>query len=264
MNNTRNSEDNFALITGASGGIGLELVNIMASKGHNLVLVARSGKKLAAISEELTKKLPIKIKVFSADLTDEAERLKLISFIKEENLKINILVNNAGFGDSGCFAQADWEKNSRMIKLNILALTHLTREFIPHMIDEGYGRVLNVASIAGFLPGPLMSVYYASKSYVVSFSNAINSELKGTGVTVTTLSPGPVDTNFFNEAGASEAKINKIMKGASAHSVARFAYKRMMHGKRKAVQGIGNKLMLFGLRFIPSSLTNTLVKRLHT
>jgi uncharacterized protein len=257
------NDPDYALITGASGGIGYELVTLMASKGHNMILVARSEQRLKEIATDLIKKYNIKIIPLTSDLAKEGERMKLVNYIRENNLKINILVNNAGFGDAGYFADADWEKNEKMIQLNITALTHLTRAFLPEMINRKEGRILNVASLAGYLPGPLMSVYYATKSFVVSFSNALHSELRGTGVTVTTLSPGPVETNFFTEAGAADAKVNKLMKPATAQSVARFGYNRMMKGKRKAVQGLSAKFMLLGLRFVPSFITNYLLKRLH-
>lgn len=263
LHNSNSDKPYFALITGASGGIGYELAKIMAEAGHNMVLVARSEDKLSDISVDLKERFNIELYYFAADLSKEEERLALIDYLRERRIEISILVNNAGFGDSGYFAEADWEKNEKMIQLNITALTHLTREFLPEMIASGHGRILNVASLAGFLPGPLMSVYYATKSFVVSFSNALHSELRGTGVTVTTLSPGPVSTNFFTEAGAPDALINKLIKQASAEDVARFAYRRMMKGKRKAIQGMKNKLMVFGLRFAPTALTNTMLKRLH-
>lgn len=256
-------EPDYALITGASGGIGYELVTLMASKGHNMVLVARSENKLKQIADVLTKRFSIRVIPLTVDLAVESERMKLVDFIRKNNLKITILVNNAGFGDAGFFADADWQKNERMIQLNITALTHLTREFLPDMIAQNKGRILNVASIAGYLPGPLMSVYYATKSFVVSFSNALHSELLGTGVTVTTLSPGPVETNFFTEAGAADAKVNKLMKPASAQSVASYGYNMMIQGRRKAIQGLNNKFMVLGLRFVPSFITNYLLKRLH-
>ncbi len=256
-------QPDYALITGASGGIGYELVLLMASKGHNMLLVARSEDKLKQIADSLSKRHNIKVIYLAVDLAVEKERMKLVDYIRNNNLQINILVNNAGFGDAGFFADADWQKNERMIQLNITALTHLTREFLPDMIARNKGRILNVASIAGYLPGPLMSVYYATKSFVVSFSNALHSELRGTGVTVTTLSPGPVETNFFTEAGAADAKVNKLMKPASANSVAHYGYMRMMQGKRKAIQGLNNKFMVFGLRFMPSFVTNSILKRLH-
>lgn len=253
----------YALITGASGGIGYELSQIMASKNHNLILVARSVYKLEELKEALVKNSAVDVRIFCADLALETERHKLIEAIRAEQLPVNILVNNAGFGDAGHFAQADWEKNERMIQLNITALTHLTREFLPELINSGSGRILNVASMAGFMPGPLMSVYYASKSFVVSFSYALYHELRGTGVTVTTLSPGPVQTNFFTEAGAPNATINRILKPANARSVARFGYKRMMQGRKRAIPGWKNNLMLLGVRFIPSEITNVVLGRLH-
>lgn len=258
-----NTNTSFALITGASGGIGYELTTLMASKGHNLIIAARSKEKLSGIAADLQNRFKVQVVFFAVDLSHEAERIKLIEFIRGNKYSINILVNNAGFGDAGYFAEADWEKNERMIQLNITALTHLTREFLPDLIKAGKGRILNVASLAGFLPGPLMSVYYATKSFVVSFSDALYNELRGTGVTVTTLSPGPVETNFFTEAGAPEAMINKLLRPASAKSVAKFGYKRMIHGRKRAIQGIKNNLMIFALRFIPTEFTNPILKRLH-
>lgn len=257
------SKNEYALITGASGGIGLELATIMASRGHNLILVARTREKLEDISRNLINHYGIDIKVFDKDLSLTNDRQQLIDALFEMNLMVNILVNNAGFGDSGNFHQSDWEKNERMIQLNITALTHLTRSFLPMMVSNRNGRILNVASIAGYLPGPLMSVYYASKAYVVSFSQALYYELKGTGVTVTTLSPGPVRTNFFNYAGAGEAKINSILEPATASSVAKLGYRKMMKGRRSAIQGWNNKLIVLGLRFMPKSLTSAITKKLH-
>ncbi|HLO91070.1 MAG TPA: SDR family oxidoreductase [Lentimicrobium sp.] len=253
----------YALITGASGGIGFELSKVMASNNHNLILVARSVEKLDALRKELTDVFNVDVICFSADLAKEDERIKLIGTIREQQLHINVLVNNAGFGDAGYFAEADWEKNERMIQLNITALTHLTREFLPDLINSGRGRILNVASVAGYMPGPLMAVYYASKSFVVSFSYALHHELKNTSVTVTTLSPGPVETNFFKAAGAQDAAVNKIMKPSTALSVAKFGYKRMMKGRKRAIQGWKYNLMLLGVRLVPSEITSAILGRLH-
>lgn len=253
----------YALITGASGGIGYEICKIMASDNHNMIIVARSEDKLKEVREELIRLNTVDVRYFAVDLADEKERNRMISKIREQKLELDILINNAGFGDSGYFAEADWEKNERMIQLNITALTHITREFLPDLIRSGKGKILNVASMAGYMPGPLMSVYYATKSFVVSFSYALQHELRKTGVTVTTLSPGPVETNFFNEAGASNAAIMGILRPATAKSVAKFAYKRMMKGKKRAIQGLLNNLMLLSIRIIPSEITNPLISRLH-
>lgn len=259
-----NTLKDYALITGASGGIGFELCTIMASKGHNLILVARSIEKLMDMAVSLSQKYKVKVHYYQADLTSENERIDLLAKLVENSFSITILVNNAGFGDAGLFVETNWLKTNRMIQLNVAALTHLTRELLPSMIRNGSGRILNVASIAGFMPGPLMSVYYATKSYVISFSEALNEELKGTGVRVTALCPGPVETNFFNYAGASNAKINKIMQPASAKSVALYGYKSMMKGKTRAIHGLLNKVMVFFVNFIPIGVSNPIVKRLHT
>ncbi len=254
----------YALITGASGGIGYELSEIMAKDGHNLILAARNIEKLNELSDNLNKKYNVEVVPFKVDLTSEEERTAFIDNLRDNKYHVSILMNNAGFGDAGCFAEANWTKTDRMIQLNVTAITHLTRELLPAMIDSGYGKILNIASIAGFLPGPYMSVYYASKSYVISFSAALREELKNTGVTVTALCPGPVQTNFFNFAGASESRLNTMMKPAEAKSVAYYGYKSMMKGKGRVVHGLLNKLMVFAINFIPAEVSNPIVKRLHT
>lgn len=255
--------NNYTLLTGASGGIGYELAVIMAKKGHQLILVARSESKLSGLATLLNEKYKVKAVYFAADLTRESERLKLIEFVTLHKYHIEILINNAGFGDAGYFHEAAWEKNERMIQLNIVALTHLVREFLPAMIRAHKGKILNIASIAGFFPGPLMSVYYASKAFVISFSEALYSELKGTGVTVTALCPGPVSTNFFVEAGADDAPVNKIMKPAKAPKVALYGYNNMMKGKRLAIPGWSNKFIVWSMNFIPVVISNPILKRLH-
>lgn len=254
----------YTLITGASGGIGMELAKVMAANKHNLILVARTSTKLEELAQILQQKYQSEVRIFTADLVENTERLKLLNYLKDNNLLIDILVNNAGFGDAGFFAEADWLKNERMIQLNITALAHLTREILPQMVKRDSGRILNVASVAGFLPGPYMSVYYASKAFVVSFSAALHSELSGSGVTVTTLSPGPVSTNFFNAAGASNARLSRILKPANASDVAKFAYRRLMNGEHRAIFGWSNNLMIYLLNFVPSKLSSPLVKMLHS
>lgn len=211
-----------AIVTGASGGIGLELSKILAREGHDLLLVARSSDRLLEISQMISSEYGVEVSVMAEDLTD----LSSVERIAEEGKDAEILVNNAGFGDYGPFAECDWDKQQKMIELNILALSKLTRLVLPGMISRGKGRILNLASVASFEPGPLMSVYYASKAFVLSFTEALSVELKGTGVTVTAVCPGPVNTGFSKAANAEDVSVFKQSSGADAVKVAEFAYRR--------------------------------------
>ncbi|MBW6489930.1 MAG: SDR family oxidoreductase [Lentimicrobium sp.] len=253
----------YTLITGASGGIGFELAVLMASKGHNLVLTSRSEEKLANIARQLIKNHNIKAIAIPADLSLAANRERLINEIRAQNIEIEILVNNAGFGDLSAFETSSMAKNQEMIDLNITALTHLTREFLPEMRSSKSGRIMNVASIAAFMPGPLMSVYYASKAYVLSFGEALAQELRGSGVTVTTLCPGPVASGFQERADFNDPTLMKILKPATTTQLAQYGYKSMMKGKRLAIHGRMNRIMVFMLRFSPRSVVARLVMKLH-
>lgn len=253
----------YTLITGASGGIGFELAVLMASKGHHLILTARSEEKLTNIARQLAKNHNIEAISIPADLSVEKERTQLINTIREKKLHIEILVNNAGFGDLGPFETSSWEKNHQMIDLNITALAHLTREFLPDMRKAKSGKIMNVASVASFMPGPLMSVYYASKAFVLSFGEAIATEIQGSGVTLTTLCPGPVDTGFQKRAEFREPALMKMMKPATATELAEYGYKTMMNGKRLAIHGMMNRFLIFTIRFYPRSFVTRLIMRLH-
>ena len=257
------TSNGYALITGASGGIGFDLAVLMASKGHNLILTARSEEKITNLARQLSKTHGIESVAFPADLSVEDDREKLLEFIRNNNYHIEILVNNAGFGDLGPFEHADWDKTHRMIQLNITALSHLTRVLIPGMRKFKSGRILNVASVAAFMPGPLMAVYYASKAYVLSFSEALAGELRGSGITVTTLCPGPVATGFQEKAEFNDPTLMKILKPATPAEVAEYGYKAMIKGKRLAIHGLMNRFMIFSLRFSPRRMVSDLVKRLH-
>jgi short-subunit dehydrogenase len=262
-NNFMSFSKPYSLITGASGGIGFELAVIMALKGHNLVLIARSEEKLNNIARQLIKNHGIDAISIPADLSVPADRDKLISEIRKQNLHIENLINNAGFGDLGAFETSDWKKNEEMIQLNITALTHLTREFLPDMRKAKSGRIMNVASIAGFMPGPLMSVYYASKAYVLSFGEALAGELAGSGVKITTLCPGPVETGFQKKAEFKNPALMRMIKSATALEIANYGYNSMMSGKRLAIHGWMNRFMVFSIRFTPRWVIMPIIKRLH-
>ena len=242
-----------ALITGASSGIGLELARVFAREGHQLVLVARSGDKLQALANELREKYRTDVTVIAADLSQMAAVKRIYDQLNQENKQIDFLVNNAGFGDFGFFIESDWSKTEQMINLNIKALTYLTKLFLPQMVKNGSGKIMNVASTAAFQPGPTMSVYYASKAYVLHFSEAIGNELKGTGVTVTALCPGATESGFQAVAKLEESKLVKGKKLPSSEAVAEYGYKAMMKGKAVAIHGFGNWLLAQSPRFAPRS-----------
>ncbi|MBL7903364.1 MAG: SDR family oxidoreductase [Bacteroidia bacterium] len=252
-----------ALITGASGGIGLELAKIHASKGGHLVLVARSIEKLSLIKEDLEKTHAIQVKVISKDLSSKDAALEVYQEIKKEKIQIDYLINNAGFGDFGFFYETQWNKEERMIGLNITSLTQFCKLFINDMISQGGGKIMNLASMAAFEPGPLMAVYYASKAYVLHFSEAINNELKDKNITVTALCPGPTESGFQEASSQKESKIVKGKKLPTAKVVAAYGYDAMLKGKAVAVPGFMNALLVRLVRFIPRSVLVKAIRKLQ-
>ncbi|MBO5373057.1 MAG: SDR family oxidoreductase [Lachnospiraceae bacterium] len=199
----------YTLVTGASGGIGMELAKEFARNGHNLIIAARTSDKLEMLKTDLEKKHNIEVEVFVADLSCEEERNRLYSYTQSHNMEVEILVNNAGFGDSNAFLDAAWERQRNMVELNNLALMHLTYLYGNEMKKRGCGKILNLSSVAAFSAGPYMSIYYASKGFVLSFSEAIHEELKGSGVTVTALCPGPTATGFEKNAEMKNTKTTR-------------------------------------------------------
>lgn len=240
-----------ALITGASSGIGLELARIFAFNKIDMVLVARSENKLNELAEDLSTRHQIKIKVITADLGNMNEVQHVYNVCKNENIQIDFLVNNAGFGDFGFFYESDWNKTEQMINVNIKALTKLCRLFIPGMVQRKSGKILNIASTAAFQPGPTMAVYYATKAYVLHFTEAIQNELQETGVTVTALCPGPTKSGFTETASLQESKLFKNRKLATSAQVANMGFNAMMAGKTVAIHGTMNAFMAMGYRFFP-------------
>ena len=239
-----------ALVTGASAGIGREIARVLAST-HDLALSARREGELRALAAELA---PAACHVFPADLADPAAPRALFDAVASAGLTVDVLVNNAGFGDLGPFAEADLAKLLRMIQVNVAALTELTGLFLPGMVARGRGRILNVGSVAGFQPGPLMAVYYATKAYVNSFSEALWSELRGTGVTATCLAPGPTRSEFAAASGMDATRHFTVGSVADSRPVAEAGVRGMMRGKRMVVTGWRNKLLVFAERFVPRGL----------
>lgn len=250
----------WALVTGASGGIGLELAKLAAADGHDVVLVARDAARLAAAGEEIARAHGVRHHAVAADLMDPAAPEAVFRAVREAGIEVEVLVNNAGFGLFGPFVQSGAEAATElsrelgMLQINVVALTHLSKLFLPAMVARGRGGVLNVASTAAFQPGPLMAVYYASKAYVLSFSEALAVELKGTGVTVSTLCPGPTRTEFQKAAAMEDSRLFNAPHVMTAEEVARTGWRAFRGGKPMVVPGVVNKVLAQGTRFLPRSL----------
>ncbi len=252
------------LITGASSGIGLALAEVFAENQHNLILVARSEDKLQALSQGLSQKHGVQATVFSHDLTDKNAPQALFDQVQQHNLSVDVLVNNAGYGDYAEFVSSDWEKLQGMILLNVLATTHLTRLFLPAMVSRGAGKLLNVSSTAAFQPGPMMAVYFATKAYVLSFSEAIAAETEDAGITVSTLCPGPTQSSFIGKANMDKmalASNGSESKLPTAAEVAKFGYDALQKGQVVAVHGLANQLLAFSTRLAPRGIIRKGVKQ---
>lgn len=249
-----------ALVTGASRGLGRELAVQLAERGHPLVLVARSEEDLEALADDLRDR--VEVRVLPADLSEPGERDRLVETLERKGLEVGVLVNNAGFGTFGPFWEGDRATELDQIRVNVEALTDLTRRFLPSMLDAGKGRILNVASTAAFQPGPLMAVYYATKSYVLSFSEALAEELSGTEVTVTCLCPGPTRTEFHARAEMEDSRLLTLGRMA-ARPVARRGLNGLMRGRRVVVPGFANWLGTVLVRFLPRRLTAKVVRILQ-
>ena len=247
-----------ALVTGASGGIGLELARLFAGDGHDLVLVARGGERLTTIARDFEDRFRVQVRTVPRDLSNPVAPLSLY----DECGEVDFLVNNAGFGHRGSFAEEDPVMLSEMLQVNVAAVTQLTRMFLPAMVERGSGRILNVASMAAFQPGPLMAVYSASKAFVLSFSEGVRQELLGTGVTVTALCPGPTRSAFAERAGMARSGVTSATV-MEAHEVALQGYAGMMAGKRVVIPGRVNQLGAIGSRLVPRSLAAGIARRIH-
>ena len=250
-----------AVITGASTGIGRDLARICAREGYDPVLIARSQPQLEAVASEIRQNTKRNVIVLPKDLSDPAAPREVFDELTRAGIEVAVLINNAGFGLLGRFWEVDARQQMEMIQLNISALTELSRLFLPGFIERRRGRILNVASTAAFQPGPLMSVYYASKAYVVSFSEAIYNEARDYGVTVTCLCPGPTRTEFQTRAGASSTKLFSSGRAMSSAAVAQIGFEAMKAGKPLVTAGRVNALMAFLTRFASRQLTASMARR---
>jgi hypothetical protein len=260
---TTQTQKKTALITGASNGIGLDFARLFAEGGYDVVLVARSESKLKELASELSSRHGVSARAVAADLTDPAAPRQLMERLKAEGVQVDVLVNNAGYGGYGAFAETDLEFELKMIQLNISALTALSKAVLPGMLARKSGRILNVASTAAFQPGPLMAVYYATKAYVLSFSEALANETQGTGVSVTCLCPGPTKTGFQQMAKMEDSKLAKSKDIMDSLSVARVGYEALHQGQTVVIPGFMNKMMAQSVRFLPRTAVTRLVRKVQ-
>lgn len=251
---------NVALITGASSGIGRELAKVHAKNGGDLILVARSEDALIKLKSELEVKFNVIVHVLVLDLTEKGSITTILKFIQEERIQLSVLMNNAGFGGFGFFVERNLTDEERMIDLNIKAVVGLTHAILPLMIKQKSGRILNTASTAGFIPGPMQAVYFATKAFVLSFTRALSNELKGTGVTITALCPGPVKTGFAKAANLEGSTL--FESGENPAHTAKKGYNAMLKGKTEVISSFKYAFALrILLPFVPTSWVASIVRR---
>ena len=251
-----------ALVTGASSGIGYELSKLFARDGYALVLVARGQDRLEAVAAELRQSYGATVTALVSDLSQPAAPGELLAQIQDRSIAVDVLVNNAGFATYGPFVETDAQEELDLLQTNMVALTHLTRLFLPAMLSRRRGRVLNVASTAAFMPGPLMAIYYASKAYVLSFSEALADEVRGSGVTVTVLCPGATDTGFQKRANLEQSRLfSRPSTVMDAATVAQIGYQGMLRGKPLVVPGLSNSALPVIMRLVPRALAPRLARR---
>lgn len=250
-----------ALVTGATSGIGLELATLLAQDGHDLILVARNADRLENVAADLRLQAGHQVTTIVKDLAQPTAIEELVVQVRRTGTTVDVLINNAGYAVYGPFAQTDLQDELAMMRVNMLALTHLTKLLLPGMLERKSGRILNLASTAAFQPGPLMAVYYASKAYVLSFSQAIAEEVRGSGVTVTALCPGPTETGFQKRAAMEESRLIKGRAIMDAATVAKVGYAGMLQGKTVVIPGRRNRVLAEANRFLPRNLMTRLVHR---
>jgi short-subunit dehydrogenase len=264
MNTTHQGQSKkTALITGAADGIGYELACIFAAHNYHLVLVDRNGLKLVEIAAKFQEKFGIFAKTIVKDLSISTAPEEIFTELQLADINVDVLVNNAGFGIYGLFHETDLAAELEMLQVNLVCLTHLTKLFVKHMVKQGEGKILNVSSAAAFQPGPLMAVYFATKAYILSFSEAIANELEGTGVTVTVLCPGSTASAFHERTGMADSKLLKGKKMMDAQTVAEIGYRALMKGQTIVIPGFMNKLLAKCVRFVPRNLVTKIVRNMQ-
>jgi short-subunit dehydrogenase len=256
-------KNNVAVITGASSGIGKELAEIHAKRGGDVVLIARDETALQSVKKNLEETYKIDALVIVSDLSEPGAATKLYKEIKAQNIEVSCLINNAGFGGRGAFHERTWEEDESMIRLNIIALSELTRQFLPDFVARNEGKILNTSSTASLIPGPLQAVYFATKAYVTSFSLALSEELHDSAVTVTALLPGPTKTSFAKTADLENTGL--FASASDAGEVAKAGYEAMVRGDRKVIAGVSmtQRIMFKLAPLLPMSQLLKRVRKLH-
>lgn len=259
----RRGKGQAALVTGASAGIGMELAECFAKDGYDIIVAARSEAPLNALADRLARECNVRAVAIPADIGQPGGGAKLANEIKSRGLSVDVLVNNAGYGLSGAFEELSAESQLGMIDLNIRALVELTHIFYPEMLKKKRGGILNVASTAAFQPGPYMTVYYATKAFVLSFSEALWEEARGTGVKVSALCPGPTESKFHDRAGTTKVRASKIAGMMTSAAVARIGYDAFQAGRRVVISGGMNAFMARLVPFLPRRTVLGLVRSLN-
>ncbi|CAH1000412.1 putative oxidoreductase [Neolewinella maritima] len=255
--------NNIGLVTGASSGIGRALAHEHARRGRDLILVARGEDELNTLAESLRQKFSVDVLVMAKDLTETASRQELFEAVEADGLTVEYLFNNAGFGGAGQFVEQEWSLLSGMMELNMRAVAELMHLFLPGMVARGKGKVLNTSSTAGFMPGPMQAVYFATKAFVNSLSKGVASELQGSGVTVTALCPGAVDTGFADTAGLSDSKL--FESAATPQATAAQGYTAMEAGRLEVITEIGLAVAIKGfIPFVPERLAMAAIKKIQS
>ncbi|MCK5401324.1 MAG: SDR family oxidoreductase [Flavobacteriaceae bacterium] len=250
-----------ALVTGAASGLGFEFSLLLAKDSYNLILVDIDAKKLEYAKDYIQKAYDTNIVVLAKDLSKPNIALNIFNDIKDAS--VDVLINNAGFGLFGSFSNTNWYRESEMLNLHINTTTQLTKLLLKGMVDRGHGKILNISSLAAFLPGPFMAIYYASKAYILSFSEAIANELKGTGVTVTVLCPGQTKTSFQEVVSSTSSKSQANFNMACPIEVAKYGYTALLKGKTVAIPGTINKFVATLSRFVPRNMATSIVRRIQ-
>lgn len=257
------SKDSAALVTGASSGIGADIARSLAQRGHNVVLVARREERLVELAKELGDAHQVRAEVVAVDLQARSGRKTMLKAIEALGLRVDILINNAGFGSAGLFQRLDGEREAELVRLNCEVVVSLCGEFVPKMVDRGAGAVLNVASTAGFQPLPTQATYSASKAFVLTFTQALTADLHGTGVTATALCPGPVKTEFGEVAGLQLESVMPEFAWVDSPDVAEAGVKGLERGKGVVIPGLINRATAVGGQFTPRSLLLGLGRRVY-
>jgi short-subunit dehydrogenase len=255
------SKQQYALITGATSGIGYELAKLFAKDGYNLIIIARYQSELNIAAGEFRNQYGIETITIAKDLSTENGPFEVYEEVRSKGIRVDVLVNNAAQGQYGKFVETDLQRELEIVRLNVFGYLVLTKLFLKEMVERNEGKILQVASIGGKLPGPMQSVYHATKAFIVSHTDAIVNELKDTGVTVTALLPGPTDTDFFNKADMNDTKMVQEGSLSDPAKVAKDGYNALMKGDDSVISGLKNKVQVGMANIMPDSAAAKMVEK---